>query len=147
MPPLSSKRLKWRKPQIIWSRQRDPHGTNPESAHWLYVSCSVLSDSLPMDCSPQVLWHGILQAGILEELAIPFFQGIFQTRDQTQVLYFAGRFFTILATGEPSWVSPMLGAWKVCIPTQGIWWEFYSNQFKAGFTDIKIRMCTGSVLL
>ena len=38
--------------------------------------------------------HGILQARILEWVAFPFSRGSSQTRDQTQVSLFAGRFFT-----------------------------------------------------
>ena len=42
--------------------------------------------------------HGILQARILEWVAIPFSRGSFQCRDITQVFCTAGRFFTVLAT-------------------------------------------------
>ena len=56
--------------------------------------CLTLCD--PMDCSPlgsSVL--GILQARILEWVAIPSSMGSFsQPRDQTQVSGIAGRFFT-----------------------------------------------------
>ena len=38
--------------------------------------------------------HGILQARILEWVAIPFFRGSSQPRDPTQVFHIAGRFFT-----------------------------------------------------
>ena len=38
--------------------------------------------------------HGILQARILEWVAIPFFRVSSQPRDQTQVSHIAGRFFT-----------------------------------------------------
>ena len=44
--------------------------------------------------------HGILQARILEWVAFPFSRGSFQRRDQTQVSYIAGRFFTSWATRE-----------------------------------------------
>ena len=44
--------------------------------------------------------HGILQATILEWLAIPFSRGSSQLRDQTQVSCIAGRFFTVWATRE-----------------------------------------------
>ena len=54
-------------------------------------SRSVESDSLRlMDYTV----HGILQARILEWIAIPFSRGSFQTRDQTQVSLIAGGFFT-----------------------------------------------------
>jgi len=39
--------------------------------------------------------HGILQARILERVAVPFSRGSSQPRDQTQVSLTAGSFFTI----------------------------------------------------
>jgi len=42
--------------------------------------------------------HGILQAGILEWVAISFCRESSQPRDQTPVSCIAGRFFTILAS-------------------------------------------------
>jgi len=39
--------------------------------------------------------HGILQARVLGWVAIPFFRGSSQTRDQTWVSHIAGRHFTI----------------------------------------------------
>ena len=44
--------------------------------------------------------HGILQARILEWVAIPFSRGSSQTRDQTQVSHIAGGFFTSWAMRE-----------------------------------------------
>ena len=44
--------------------------------------------------------HGILQARILEWVAISFSRGSPQPRDQTQVFRIAGRFFTTSATWE-----------------------------------------------
>ena len=59
--------------------------------------CLTLCD--PMDCSlPGSSVHGILQARILEWIAIPYSRGSSQPKDQTQVSYIAGRFFTIRAT-------------------------------------------------
>ena len=50
----------------------------------------------PMDRSlPGSCVHGILQARILEWVALPFSRGSSQPRDQTQVSHFAGRFFTV----------------------------------------------------
>ena len=54
-------------------------------------SCSVVSDSL---------LPGILQAGILEWVAIPFPRGSSQPRDRTQVSCIADEFFTSWATRE-----------------------------------------------
>jgi len=46
----------------------------------------------------EALWtytvHGILQARILEWIALPFSRGSSQPRDRTQVSHIAGRFFT-----------------------------------------------------
>jgi len=40
-------------------------------------------------------FHGILQARILEWVAVSFSRGSSQPRDGTQVSHIAGRFFTI----------------------------------------------------
>ena len=44
--------------------------------------------------------HGILQARILEWVAMSFSRGSSQLRDKTHVSHNAGRFFTIWATKE-----------------------------------------------
>ena len=59
-------------------------------------SGSIMSNSLPL--------HGILQARILEWIAIPFSRGFFQPRDWTQVSYIADRFFTNWATREAPYI-------------------------------------------
>ena len=60
-------------------------------------SCPALCD--PMDYSlPGSSVHGILQARILEWVAIPFSRGSSQPRDQTQVSCISGKFFTIWAS-------------------------------------------------
>ena len=63
-----------------------------------------------MDCTPQSSSvHGILQARILEWVAISFSRGSSQPRDQTQVSRTAGRFFTIWTTREAhSWLRGQL---------------------------------------
>ena len=54
-----------------------------------------------MDCSsPGSSVHGILQARILEWVAISFSRGTSQPRDRTQVSHIAGRWFNLLATRE-----------------------------------------------
>ena len=59
--------------------------------------CLTLWD--PMDCSPPCFSvHGILQARILEWVAVPFSRGSSWPRDLTQVFSIAGRFLTIWAT-------------------------------------------------
>ena len=57
-------------------------------------SCPTLCN--PMDCTllgSSV--HGILQARILEKVAMPSSRGSSQTRDQSGLSCIAGRFFTI----------------------------------------------------
>ena len=61
--------------------------------------CPTLYD--PVDCSLSgSSVHGILQARILEWVAISFSRGFSRPRDQTQVSHIAGRRFTIYATRE-----------------------------------------------
>ena len=58
-----------------------------------------------MDCSlPGSSIHGILQARILECVAIPFSRESSQPRNRTWVSFTAGRFFTIWAIGKPLYV-------------------------------------------
>ena len=62
-------------------------------------SCLTLCD--PVNCSlPGSSVHGILQARILEWVAIPFSRGSLQPRDWTWVSQITGRFFTIWDTRE-----------------------------------------------
>ena len=57
----------------------------------------------PMDCHPSGSFvHGLLQARILEWVAIPFSRGSSQPRDWTLISCLADRFFTIWATREGS---------------------------------------------
>ena len=64
-------------------------------------SCLTLCDS--MDCSLlSSSVHGVLQAQILEWVAIPLSRGSFWPRDWAWGSYTAGRFFTIWATRKPS---------------------------------------------
>ena len=64
------------------------------------MDCSLLGSSA----------HGILQARILEWVAMPFSRGSSQPRNWTQVSCTAGRFFTNWATREASrlYMSPLL---------------------------------------
>ena len=56
-----------------------------------------------MDCSPPgSSVHGILQARILEWVAIPFFRGSSWSRDQTQAPWIVGTFCTTEPPGKPS---------------------------------------------
>ena len=68
---------------------------------------AVLSRSVKSDClrphglgPPGSSVHGILQARILEWVAMPSSKGSSQPKGQTQVSLIAGGFFTIWATKE-----------------------------------------------
>ena len=63
-------------------------------------TCPTFCD--PMDCSllgSSV--HGILQARILEWVAISLFRGSFQPRDQTHISCFVSGFFITEPPGKP----------------------------------------------
>ena len=81
---------------------------------------SVMAESLrPMDCSlPGFFVCGILQAGILEWVAILFSRESFRPRNQTQVSFIAGRFFIIWVTREALWRKILLS--KSALP--GVGW-------------------------
>ena len=66
---------------------------------WITQSCPAQCD--PMDHSPPgSSVHRILQARILEWVAIPFSRGSSWPRDRTQVSCITGRFFIVWATWE-----------------------------------------------
>ena len=67
-----------------------------ELVKWKW-SCSVMSDSLwPVDSSPpSSSVHGILQANLLEWVAISFSRGSSRSRDQIQFSHIAGRCFNL----------------------------------------------------
>ena len=77
----------------------DPGQDMLKSESEVTQSCPTLCD--PVDCSPpSSSVHGILQARILEWVAISFSRGSSQPRDQTQVSLIAGRCFNLWATRE-----------------------------------------------
>ena len=70
-----------------------------DQIRWVTQSCPTLCN--PMDCNlPGSSVHGILQARLLEWVAIPFSRESSRLRDQTWVSCIAGRFFIIWATKE-----------------------------------------------
>ena len=79
-----------------------------DSSHWIQVlkvlaaqSCLTLCD--PMDCRPPgSSVHRILQARILEWVAIPSSRGSSQPRDRTHDFFIAGIFFTTEPQGSPN---------------------------------------------
>ena len=87
---------------------------------WVTHLCPTLCDHI--DCSPPgSSAHSILQARVLEWVAIPFSRGSSRPRDQTQVSRIAGRFHTVWATREaPSsrvtwewWYLPLWVFWEL----------------------------------
>ena len=76
-----------------------PQRALKESESEVAQSCLTLCD--PVDGSPPgSSVHGILQARILEWVAISFSRGSSQPRDRTRVFCFAGRRFNLWATRE-----------------------------------------------
>ena len=80
----------------------------------MYVLCLVAQSCLtlgdPVDYSPPgSSLHGILQARILEWVAMPSSRGSSRPRDQTQVSHIAGGIFTIWPPEKPRWISPAPG--------------------------------------
>ena len=70
---------------------------------WQLVTQSCLTLCDPMDCSPPgSSVHEILQARIMEWVAISFSRGSSQPRHRTRVSCIAGRLFTIWVTREES---------------------------------------------
>ena len=67
----------------------------------IYLTCVLVAQLCltlcnPMDCSPPGFSvYGIVQARILEWIAIPFSRGTSQPRDRTLVSCIVGRFFTV----------------------------------------------------
>ena len=69
---------------------------------WVLFTQSCLTLCDPMDCSPPGFSvHGILQARILECVAISFSRGSSRPRDQTHVSCIAGGLFTTEPPGKP----------------------------------------------
>ena len=113
-------------------------------------SCPTLCD--PVDCSlPGSSVHGILQAWILEWVAISFSRGSSRPRDWTQVSCIGGRRFNLWATREAcpvtySLTTPpfvILGNWLVVkwvkhIRTEGEW-DFFWARFVVEKKTYKTR--------
>ena len=63
----------------------------------------------PIDCSPpDFSVHGILQARVLEWVAIVLSRGPSPPRDRTHISHIARRFFTIQATKEAYFIFPLV---------------------------------------
>ena len=79
------------------------------------VAKSRLTLSYPIDCSPLVSSvHGILQARILEWVAMSSSRGSSWSRDQTRITCLAGGFFTTEPPGKPmKWYGPACNLWYI----------------------------------
>ena len=93
-----------------------------------YISRVLVAQSCPTLCDPLghrlpgSSVHGILQARILEWVAIPFSRGSSQPRDQTWVFCTAGRFVTIWVTKEDYLVpNPGCTHWNWVLQKMGQW--------------------------
>ena len=83
-----------------------------------------------MNCSlPGSSIHGIIQARILELVAIPFSRGSSQPRDQTLIFYIAGRFFTVWVTREIKLASSSIGPKMEKHWTQSYFLSYYLLAF------------------
>ena len=90
-------------------------------------SCWTLCD--PMDCNPpRSSVHGILQARIVECVAMPSSRGSSWPRDQTWVTCIAGRFLTIWATREAQSRARGLGL-KSCL------YSLLVHDFRASYSN------------
>ena len=100
------------------------------------VAQSCLTLCYPMDYTV----HGILQAGILEWVAVPFSRGSSQPRDQTQVSRSVGGFLTSWAMREPHKSSKYhLNIFNLEVPS--------SKSFISGLGETLDTICPGSELL
>ena len=85
----------------LYAGQESTVRTGHRTTKWSEVIQSYPTLCDPMDCSPPgSSVHGILQARILEWVAISFSRRSSQPRDQTQVSHIAGRCFNLWATRE-----------------------------------------------
>ena len=90
--------------------------------HWAFLSIdesksqSVVSDSFrPLACSPAgSLIHGILQARILEWVAIPFSRGSFRPRDRTRSPALHADSLPAESPGKPNFPKWPVGDLAVC---------------------------------
>ena len=78
----------------------------PEWVSEVTQSCLTLCN--PMDCSlPGSPLHGILQARVLEWVAISFSRGSSRPTDRTQISHIAGRCFNLWATRDLVLIMPL----------------------------------------
>ena len=112
---------------------------------WLVTQlCPTLCN--PLDCSlPGSSVHGILQARILEWVAVPASRGSFQPKVRTQISCITGRFITTWATRETqelltiSQSHTTSGNTRLCISYQ------YSTPAFPGFVVVLSLRCFGKI--
>ena len=156
MHSLLSHQLEWPRTDLPkWIHQGSPRWStlsNPTQsfllgyfygiAKWVNVtqSCPTLWD--PMDYTV----HGILQARILEWVAMPSSKGSSQPRDWTLVSHIAGGFFTSSATILLKWRSPQ----GCCLPFLTLLWFrlpcLWLAPAKASGSPFSLPLCVYSTL-
>ena len=86
--------------EVVTSQRCVCPGVRPASYHqavmWPWGCC--LFSQVCVVSPPGSSVHGILQARILERVAIPFSRRSSRPRDRTRVSHFAGRFLTVWAS-------------------------------------------------
>ena len=94
---------------------------------WVTQLCPTLCN--PINCSlPGSSVHGILQARILEWVAMPFSRGSSQPRDRTQVSCMAGGFFTVWATRDALDIECRFYLMMVCLISKPTcFWTSFSS--------------------
>ena len=97
----------------------------------MLVTQSHLTICDPVNCRPpDSSVHGILQATILEWVAIPFSRGSSRPRDWTQASHIVGRFFIICATREAvSKDDGHIFVWPATLPWQNFWGRLCEKQW------------------
>ena len=96
LPDVQAGFIKAEEPEIKSVGSQKKQKKKKSSIYFIYLKVNQLCLTLcdPMDCTV----HGILQARILEWVAVPFSRGSSQPRDRIQVSYTAGGLFTSWAT-------------------------------------------------
>ena len=120
---------------------------------FLYVSvsevaqlCPTLYD--PMDCSlPGSSLHGILQARVLEWVAISFSRGSSRPRDQTRVSCIPGRHFNLWATREAQgmcqkWDTSHIGFGLTLMTSS--WLDYIYKELFSKLMRKSTSLCTGA---
>ena len=93
--------------EAVWNTGKDRSYQGTQKVKVKVKSLSRVRFCDPVDCNlPDFSVHGILQARILEWIAISFSRGSSQPRDRTQVSRIGGRCFNLSATreGTQNWV-------------------------------------------